>query len=91
MNFLQFFQSSSGENSSKRLAFLISIIIASYGVISSTNTMIAEGKAEEAVKLWGYFFAYSAFLGGFVTAEIITKILELKNGRRGDDNNVNQQ
>jgi len=87
-SFIQFFQSSSGENSSKRLAFLISIFVACYGVISSTNAMIVEGHAEEAIKLWGYFFTYSAFLGGFVTAEIITKIIELKNGRR-DNRDIN--
>lgn len=86
MNFLQFFQSSSGENSSKRLAFLISIIIAGYGVISSTNAMIMEGKADQAVALWGYFFFYSAVLGGFVTLEMVTKIFEIKNGRNNDRN-----
>lgn len=87
MKFIQFFQSSSGENSSKRFAYLFSIVIACYGVISSTNAMIIEGKASEAVTLWGYFFIYSAFLGGFVTLEMITKITEIKYGRRNDNPN----
>lgn len=82
--FLEFLQSSSGENSSKRLAFLLTIIVSCYGVISQSESMIVAGKAEEAVKLWGYFFILIGFLGGFVTSEIIIKFLELKNGRRND-------
>lgn len=90
--FLEFFQSSSGENSSKRLAFILSVLVASYVVISSSSAMIIEGRAEQAVKVLGYYLLFSAVLGGFVTAEIllkfIEKVIELKNGR-GDDRDSN--
>ena len=43
--------------------------------------MIAAGKSKEAFKLIASYFIYSAVLGGFVTAELIIKIIELKNGR----------
>jgi hypothetical protein len=81
MSLIQFLQSSSGENSSKRLGFIISLIVSSYCIFAFPEQMIAAGKSKEAFKLIASYFIYSAVLGGFVTAELIIKIIELKNGR----------
>lgn len=74
---LKFLQSSTGENSSKRLAFIIALLIACFGVINSSNRMIDTDHADLALSLWQSFFLFVGFLGGFVTAELLIKLLEI--------------
>lgn len=89
-NLLKFLQSSSGENSSKRLAFLLSILIACYGVINTSGRLIDSDNPELAVDLWQSFFIFVAFLGGFVTAELLIKLVEIiKNAKSRSNITVN--
>ena len=75
----QFLQSSTGELSSKRLSFIITIIAYTLGSLYFVNKLINVGKAELAINLWNVFAIVVLFLGGYVTADLIERILNKKN------------
>jgi hypothetical protein len=72
---LEFFQSSAGELSSKRLGYLATIPASIWGTIHLCNKLIATGNGALAVDLWNSFLVFSAILGGFVSVEIIPEVI----------------
>lgn len=79
--FLEFFQSSSGEMSSKRLGYLATIPASIFGTIWICNKLIKASRAELAVDVWNSFFIFSAVLGGFVSIEVIQSLICAWKGR----------
>jgi TRAP-type C4-dicarboxylate transport system permease small subunit len=81
MNFLnkllEFLQSSSGENSSKRLVWIGSSIALIYEFFRAMNQLIESGHPSDAVDLFNYFMIFVAISGGLVTIEVVQKIIEL--------------
>jgi len=82
---LQFFQGSSGEMSSKRLGYLSTIPFATYGTYKLCNKLINSDHADLAVNIWNSFFIFSAFLGGFVTIELVIKLIAILKGNNEPD------
>jgi hypothetical protein len=82
--FLKFLQSSSGESSSKRLAFLVIqpfIIIGFFYIISRLTKL---NNAEMIGHIWNGLLIYCAFLGGMVTSEIILAGIKIWKGDKKD-------
>jgi hypothetical protein len=81
MNFLnkllEFLQSSSGENSSKRLVWIGSSIALIYEFDKTMTKLIKSGHPSDAVDLFNYFMIFVAISGGLVTIEVVQKIIEL--------------
>lgn len=72
--FLKFLQSSSGELSSKRLAFIFCqpfIILMALRLIEG---FIDNGDSELAFKVFVALCVYSSLLGGMVTSELLLKL-----------------
>ena len=88
MSFLTFLQSTSGENSSKRLAFITGHASITFITIWLIYLLCAIDHAELAVDVYNSYLIYCSVLGGFVTAEIVLKFIEIikGNGRRSDSN-----
>lgn len=78
---LEFLQSSSGELSSKRLGFLSTLPFATYGTYRLCIKLIVSGNAVLAVNIWNSFLIFSGFLGGFVTAELVIKLISILKGK----------
>jgi len=78
---LQFLQSSSGENSSKRLAFLIGHLSITSGFFWAANKFILNNHPELVVEIYNSYLIYCSILGGFVTAEILVNLLEIYKGK----------
>lgn len=78
--FIEFFQSSAGEMSSKRLGYLSTIPASIFGTIYICNKLIDSKHPEMAVDLWSSFLFFSAVLGGFVSVEIILPIIKAIKG-----------
>ena len=75
---LGFLQSSTGEKSSKRLAFLSSLPFVYIGTLWLCDRMIQSDHADSAVALWNSFLLLVAAFGGFVTSEMFIKIFGKK-------------
>lgn len=98
MKLLEFFQSSSGENSSKRLIWISSGVAIIVEFFRAMDQLISQGHPQEAVDLFNNFMIFVAITGGLVSLEmirgIIESIIKLKTSRmengRGDDRTDNQ-
>lgn len=85
MSLINFFQSSSGESSSKRLAFLASQPIVFTGFLYLIYSLSNGPKPELAITAWNSFLVYCGFLGGMVTAEIALAFVKILKGRDKHD------
>lgn len=74
---LEFFQAPSGEMSSKRLSWLLTIPFATYGTYKLCIILIISEQSEMAVNLWNSFLIFSAVIGGFVTIDAITNLISV--------------
>ena len=79
--FIEFFQGSNGDMSSKRLGYLLTIPFSLIGTIWLCNKLIDSGKAELAVDVWNSFYIFSAVLGGFVSLEVVQSFIATYKGR----------
>jgi len=77
----QFLQSSSGENSSKRLAFLLGHLSISFGFFWASNKFIQNDHPDLVVEIYNSYLIYCSILGGFVTADILVNLLEIYKGK----------
>lgn len=82
MKILEFLQSSSGENSSKRLAFLSGHSAITFATMYFINKLINLKEYELAVDVYNSYLIYCTVLGGFVTAEILLNVLKIIKGRK---------
>lgn len=80
--FLEFFQSSAGEMSSKRLGYLSTIPASIFGTTYICNKLINSGNPQLAVDLWNSFLIFSAVLGGFVSVEVLLPIIKAFKGQK---------
>ena len=78
---LEFFQSSSGEMSSKRLGYLSTIPFATIGTYLFCNKLVNTNHADLAIDVWNSFFIFSAVLGGFVSIDAVTKLISSFKGK----------
>lgn len=82
MSLISFLQSAEGENSSKRLAFLTGHLFITGGFFWLANTLIKHDKYDLAVDLYNSYLIYCTILGGFVTADIVVKVLQIIRGKK---------
>ena len=75
MRIIKFLESSHGQRSSKRLAFIVSIFMYDIGSLWFVNKLINKNEIEAATNIWNSFAIVSLILGGYVTAELILRIL----------------
>ncbi len=88
MKTLGFLQSSSGENSSRRLAFLsghLSITVALFWICGK---LIGSKHPEIIIQIVNSYFVYCAFLGGYVTADLFIKIIEIVKNAKSQNNSI---
>lgn len=76
MKIMDFFKGNGDGLSSKRLAYIASLPVTLGGSMFLANKLIDSGHPELCVQLWNCFYFYSAFLGGFVSIEVMQGILE---------------
>lgn len=69
------FLSSTNQLSSKRLAWLPTTLACTIGTFWLCNALLDANKPELALSVWYSYIVYSLILGGFVTADIIERIL----------------
>lgn len=67
-------QSSTGEMSSKRVAFLFSQPFIVFCTIFMLNRLLKDGQYDFAVTVYNTFAIYCLVLGGFVTSELLLKL-----------------
>jgi len=79
--FSEFFQSASGEMSSKRLGYLSTIPASIFGTFWICKALINANEPELAVEVWNSFFVFSAVLGGFVSLEVIQNLISAWKGK----------
>lgn len=82
MSLISFLQSREGENSSKRLAFLTGHLSITGGFFWLAKTLVNHGKYDLAVDLYNSYLIYCMVLGGFVTADLIAKVLQIIKGKK---------
>ncbi len=82
MKILEFLQSSSGENSSKRLAFLSGHLFITLTTLILGDRLIDHKQYDYAVTVYNSYLIYCTVLGGFVTAEILIKVLQIIKGKK---------
>lgn len=71
---IEFFQDTTGANSSKRLAFISSFIIVYYKFFTILDDLIEAEAYDQAVDIFIYGgVAGMLVMGGFVTAEVFKK------------------
>lgn len=71
---LQFTQAEGGEASSRRLTFIASSVIFSLGSLLFVAFLIRKGEYKTAAEFWEMFGWFTGFSGGFVTADLLTKL-----------------
>ena len=64
----QFLQSSSGENSSKRLAFLLGHLSISFGFFWASNKFIQNDHPDLVVEIYNSYLIYCSILGAIIVA-----------------------
>lgn len=67
---LDFLKSSTGELSSKRLAFIFCQPFIIIGFLGAGSFLLERGQYILVLDLWNSFLFYSAALGGLVTSEL---------------------
>lgn len=75
MKILEFFQGEDGIMSAKRLGYLSTVPVSSFGTLYLCNKLIEKGQPDLSVQLFTSYLIFSAVLGGFVSAELIPTIL----------------
>jgi hypothetical protein len=81
LKLFEFLQGSSGENSSKRLAFLLGHISITFGFFWTGNKFIDTNHPELVLEIYNSYLFYCSILGGFVTADILVNLLEIYKGK----------
>ncbi len=95
MKILEFFQGEDGMLSAKRLGYLSTVPVSSFGTFWLCNKLAENGNAELSVQLWTSYLIFSAVLGGFVSAELIPTILlairgvTLNKDKKDDEKTIN--
>jgi len=81
-----FLQAASGANSSKRLAFLSGHAGITIGLFWISEKLITAGKPELIVAIFNSYLIYCTILGGFVTADLAIRILEIIKNAKSQNN-----
>jgi len=74
--------------SSKRSGFITTVIVSCLGVLATTRDLVINNHPELAVDLWQSFFIFSSVLGGFVTTELLIKLVEIIKNANHQNNSL---
>lgn len=93
MKISELFKDSQGRMSSKRLGYLSTVPVSSFGTLWICYLLIKSSNPAMAVQVWTSYLIFSAVLGGFVSAELIPTILlavrGISNKKKKDEKTTN--